>query len=251
MEVRGRSGRVQDYNIEKYRKLYWRADEYARRAEQFIQKQGFFFLPTLEFAWYKGCLPLLSSYQIRVHYDRHHRAYVETLNKLIEGTSLYGYNLDEIIRKVHGDETMKGILNNAAQHYNHSFFWKTLVPMGSNIPPDLSNALASQYGSVEELKNQFCSAALSLFGSGWVYLVYDKRVGRFDVVSYPNAGCPLVDIEVEPMLCLDLWEHSYYIDYENDRAKYVANFFDVVDWHWAERRWKLATGQPYDEMDVY
>ncbi|EKG04909.1 superoxide dismutase, putative [Trypanosoma cruzi] len=250
-EFRNRSGRAPDYYVEKYRDTYWRVDEYIRRAEHYIQSQGFFYLPTLEFPWYRGCLPLLSSYQIRLHYGRHHRGYVEKLNQLIEGTPLYGSNLDEIILRTHDDVMLTGVYNNAAQHYNHCFFWKCIQPYGSNIPPDLKAAVEKQYGSVEEFERIFTDAALNLFGSGWVYWVYDTRLGQFDILSLSNAGCPLTNTHVVPLLCVDVWEHTYYVDYENNRAAFLAKYFNVVDWHWAERHWKRATGQEYYEMKFW
>lgn len=250
-EFRNLSGRVPDQYVEKYRSTYWRVDEYIRRSENYLQSQGFFYLPTLEFPWYKGCMPLMSSYQIRVHYGRHHRAYVEKLNQLIEGTDLYGLPLNDIIVKSSNDRQLQGVFNNAAQHFNHSFFWKCIQPCGSNIPPDLSAAVAAQYGSVEQFEDLFLNVAQNLFGSGWVYWVYDKRANSFDIIAYSNAGCPLVNYDLVPLLCVDVWEHAYYIDYENNRAQYLSKYFDVVDWHWAERHWKRATNQEYHEMKFW
>lgn len=247
-EFRDRSGRVPDHYVDKYRNTYWRVDEYIRRSENYIRSQGFFYLPALDFPWYKGCMPLFSSYQIRLHYGRHHRAYVDKLNQLIEGTPLYGLQLDELIVRCGNDKNLTGVLNNACQHYNHSFFWKCIQPLGSNIPPDLSAAVENQYGSVQKFKEAFLSAGLSLFGSGWVYWVYNINTKAFEIVSYSNAGCPLLKPELVPLLCVDVWEHSYYVDYENDRSKYLSKYFDVVDWHWAERHWKRATGQEYHDM---
>lgn len=247
-QFRDRSGRVPDHYVDKYRATYWRVDEYIRRSENYLRSQGFFYLPTLDFPWYKGCMPLFSSYQIRIHYSRHHRAYVDKLNQLIEGTPLYGLQLDELIVRCSNDPSLVGVLNNAAQHYNHSFFWKCIQPVGSNIPPDLEAAVEAQYGSVQKLKEDFLSAALSLFGSGWVYWVYDLNKKAFEVVSYSNAGCPLSQSGVVPLLCVDVWEHAYYVDYENNRSTYLSKYFDVVDWHWAERHWKNATGQEYHDM---
>lgn len=245
---RDRSGRVPDYYVEKYRATYWRVDEYIRRSEDYIHSLGFFFLPTLDFPWYKGCMPLMSSYQIRVHYSRHHRAYVDKLNQLIEGTPLYGQQLDEIITRTFQDDSLVGVFNNAAQHYNNSFFWKCIQPYGSNMPPDLHAAVETQYGSVEDFEKAFLTVAQNHFGSGWVYWVYDTKQELFDVISYSNAGCPVTNSDLAPLLCVNVWEHAYYIDYENNRAQYLSKFFDVVDWHWSERLWKRATGQPYEEM---
>lgn len=247
-EFRDRSGRVPDHYVDKFRATYWRVDEYIRRAENHIRAQGFFYLPPLDFPWYKGCMPLLSSYQIRLHYGRHHRAYVDKLNQLIEGTPLFGLPLNEIITRTAADGALTGVYNNAAQHFNHSFFWKCLQPIGSNIPPDLQAAVETQYGSVQAFKEQFLSAGLSLFGSGWVYWVYNTKTSAFEIISYSNAGCPLTKSELVPLLCVDVWEHSYYVDYENNRAEYLSKFFDVVDWHWAERHYKRARNEEYHDM---
>eukprot|EP00796_Vickermania_ingenoplastis_P001543 gene1543-928_t len=247
-QFRDRSGRVPDYYVDKYRATYWRVDEYIRRSEGYIRSQGFFYLPALDFPWYKGCMPLFSAYQLRVHYSRHHRAYVDKLNQLIEGTPLYGLNLDEIIQRSAADTALTGVFNNAAQHYNHSFFWKCLQPLGSNCPPDLLAAVEAQYGSFNAFKEAFLSAGLSLFGSGWVYWVYNTTSGEFEIIPYSNAGCPLVQPNLVPLLCVDVWEHAYYVDYENDRAKYLSKFIQVVDWHWAERHWKHARGEEYHDM---
>lgn len=247
-EFRNRSGRVPDYGVEKTRATYWRVDEYIRRTEAFLQTQGFFYLPTLEFPWYKGCMPLLSAYQIRLHYSRHHRAYVDKLNELIEGTPLYGLKLDEIILSTANDSSLKGVYNNAAQHYNNCFYWKSIQPYGSNIPPDLAAAVSAQYGSVEKFEELFITAGQNQFGSGWVYWVYDTEAEKFDIVSYSNAGCPLTEPKYVPLLCVCVWEHAYYVDYENARPQFLSKYFEVADWHWAERHWKLATGQEYHEM---
>jgi Fe-Mn family superoxide dismutase len=247
-EFMQRSGRVPDYTVEKYRTSFWRIDEYIRRSEKHLAELGFFYLPTLDFPWYKGCMPLFSAYQLRLHYGRHHRAYVEKLNKLIEGTDFYGQNLAEIVVRSSSDPRHAGIFNNAAQHFNHCFFWKSLMPHGSNMPPDLEKAIVEQFGSVANLQSAFSQAALALFGSGWVYLVLDRQTAKFDIVSYSNAGCPLVTPHLQPLICIDVWEHTYYVDYENDRAKFVSKYFDCVDWDWAERGWKKAMNMPYEEM---
>lgn len=247
-EFRNRSGRVPDHNFEKYRALYWRVDEAARRSERHLQDQGYFFLPTLDFGIYKGCAPLFSAKQMRLHFYCHHRAYVESLNTLIKDTTYLGKSLDEIIKSANHDPSAAAIYNNAAQHYNHMFFWKTIQPWGANMPPDLESAINHQYGNLDGLKQALGDAAMNFFGSGWVWWVWDSKLGKFDILSMPGAGCPITLQGVTPLLCMDLWEHTYYTDYENLRAKYVENFWQVVDWHWAERHWKRATGQPYEEM---
>ena len=250
-EFRDSSTRPEVNVVSDYRKAYWRADEYMRRADEHMKSQGFFYLPIVDFAFYKGCLPLMSAYQFRVHYHRHHRAYVDKLNAMVEGTKYAGLHLDELIQVTKDDPAQQGLFNNAAQHYNHMFFWKSLEPHGTNMPPDLKAAVEAQYGSVEKLQAAFTDAALKLFGSGWVYWVYDLKAQQFDLVSYTNAGCPLTDINLVPLLTCDVWEHAYYIDYQNDRSKYVSKFFDVADYHWAERNWKRGRGEKYEPMNYY
>lgn len=242
------NGRVPDQDADRLRKVYFRADELWRRAETSFRREGFFYMPLLDFPIYRGLTPLFSARQLYLHYDKHHRAYVEKLNKLIEGTRFYGKNLDEIIIATHRDSQNLAIYNNAAQHFNHSFFWKSLAMNGSQIPPDLERALCEQYGSVAEFEKTFINAALGHFGSGWIYWVWDYNANKFDIISLGNADTPLTVANVKPLLCCDVWEHSYYVDYENDRAKYMARFFSVVDYHWAERHWKRATGQEYHEV---
>lgn len=247
-EFRDLSGKVPDHNFEEFRAMYWRIDESARRAEKVLQDQGHFYLPTLDFGIYKGCAPLFSAKQMRLHYAAHHRAYVERLNKLIVGTPYDKQPLDFIIRATANDDAYKAIHNNACQHYNHMFFWKTIHPWGSNMPPDLHDKIVEQYGSIEKLKDAIKAAGSAHFGSGWLYWVYDSALEKFDILTMPAAGCPLTLDGVSPLLAVDLWEHTWYVDYENEKMKYLEKFFDVVDWHWAERHWKRATNQHYDEM---
>lgn len=242
------NGRVVEHDAQRLRKVYFRLDELWRRGEAAFKKEGFFYMPTLDFPIYRGLTPLFSARQLYLHYDKHHRAYVERLNKLIIGTRFYGKHLDELIISTHNDAEHAAIYNNAAQHFNHSFFWKGLAPNGSQIPPDLERALVAQYGSLQEFEKTFINAALGHFGSGWVYWVWDTSVLKFDIISLGNADTPLTTPHVKPLLACDVWEHAYYQDYENDRAKYMSRFFACVDYHWAERHWKRATGQEYHEV---
>jgi len=246
-EFRARMGRVPDHKMENYRKLYWRLDETARRAERFVQNQGFFHMPTLDFPIFKGCQPLMSAQQLRIHFGRHHRLYIEKLNNLIKGTQYDGMRLDDIIRRSANDEDT-AIFNNAAQHYNHCFFWKNITPWGVNIPPDFKAAIEAQYGSWEIFQEEFEKKSMAHFGSGWIWLVYDGHKKKFEILALKNAGCPLTMSNTTPLLVLDAWEHAWYVDYENEKAKYVKNFFKVADFHWAERHWKRATNQQYHDM---
>ena len=246
--MRAKSGRVPDHDIQQYRKTYFRIDELCRRQERFIQQQGFFYLPGLDFVMYRGCQPLFTAEQLRLHYGRHHRAYVNKLNELIEGTNFYGMNLDEIIRRTFEEPDLKPIFNNAAQHYNHMFFWKSIQPWGVNFPPELKNALEQQYESLDAFKKEMNDKAMAFFGSGWLWLVYNEMTMQFEIVTTQNAGTPLTEQGKHPLLAMDLWEHTWYNDYENNKAGYVANFLKCADWHWAERNWKHARGETYHDM---
>ena len=245
---RQKSGRAPDQDIGKYRKMYFRLDELCRRQERYIQKQGHFFLPGLDYATYKGCQPLFTPEQLRVHFGRHHRAYVNKLNELIEGTNFLGMQLDEIIRQTDGDARYTAIFNNAGQHYNHMFFWKSIAPWGVNFPPELRGALEAQFESVEKLHQHITDKAMGFFGSGWLWLVYDTNALKFEVLLTENAKTPLTMQGKVPLLAMDLWEHTWYIDYENNKAGYVANFLKCADWHWAERHWKRGQGKEYNPM---
>lgn len=246
--MRARMGRVPDHNVENYRKMYYRIDEMCRRQERFVQKQGFFFLPALDYPSYKGVQPLYSPEQLRLHYGRHHRAYVTKLNELIAGTSYEGRSLDEIIRRSEDDPAATAIFNNAAQHYNHMFFWKSIKPFGVNIPPELKAALEEQFGSVEDLTKAMSDKAMTFFGSGWLWLAFDTNTLRFEIITTANAKTLLTQQGIAPLIVMDLWEHSWAKDYENVKAEYVANYWKVVDWHWAERNWKRAQGKEYHDM---
>lgn len=239
------ASRVDDYTPEKYRAMYWRLDEAARRIEHYMRNQGYFFLPAFDFPYFRGCMPLFSAYQLRVHFMKHHKEHILALNKLVVGTPYEKQPLDYVIKRSASDPNAKQIYHHAAEHYNHCFFWKMIQPYGSIIPPDLAAALAAQYGSVDEFKSQFKQAAMSFFGSGWLWLVYRHTTKKFEIQSLENDGCPLVTPGDTPMIAMDLWEHTWYLDWENDKSQYVERFFSVIDWHWAEKEWKVSRGVEY------
>lgn len=167
--------------------------------------------------------PGMSKETLEFHYGKHLQTYVDNLNKLIPDTPFEHCGLEEMIKKADG-----GIFNNAAQVWNHTFFFEHLTPSPVEIPACLSDALARDFGSVEEFKAQFTKAALGLFGSGWVWLAVDET-GHLQIVSESNAGNPLRK-GLQPVLTLDVWEHAYYIDYRNRRATFVEAFWNLVDW---------------------
>lgn len=188
-----------------------------------------FELPPLPFAQ-DALAPHISAQTLSFHYGKHHQAYVDNLNKLRVGTPFEEAGLEEIIRKADG-----GLYNNAAQVWNHTFYWNCLSPQGGGQPTGaLAEAMDRAFGSFEQFKSQFSAAAAGLFGSGWVWLVRDNKNG-LAILPTPNAGNPIRDNK-EPLLVIDVWEHAYYLDYQNKRADYIAHFFDLIDWKAVESR---------------
>ena len=167
--------------------------------------------------------PKMSRETLDYHYGKHLQTYVDNLNRLIPGTAYEAMPLDEIVRRADG-----AVFNNAAQTWNHTFFFQMLTPAPKAMPEVLAAKLAAEFGSVEAFKEQFSKAAVGLFGSGWVWLAAD-RSGKLSIVAKPNAGNPMTE-GLRPVLTVDVWEHAYYIDYRNRRADFVAAWWDLVDW---------------------
>lgn len=182
-----------------------------------------FHLPDLPFP--KDSLkPYMSEETLEYHHGKHHQAYVNNLNNLIAGTEFENMSLEEIIIKSSGP-----IFNNASQTWNHTFFWNCLSPNGGGVPKgELLKEIEKNFGSFEEFKKQFSNAAVSLFGSGWVWLV-NKAKGNLEIIQTSNAGNPLT-LGLKPLLIIDVWEHAYYIDYRNARPKFVEAFWEIVNW---------------------
>lgn len=169
-------------------------------------------------------VPYISEETINFHYGRHHQAYVDNLNKLIVGTEFERKDLLDIVKTSSG-----AIFNNAAQIWNHTFYWNCLDQTKAQQPStELMAAINKAFGSLEKFKEDFTKAALGLFGSGWVWLVKDAS-GNLLIASTSNAGNPLISGQV-PLLTCDVWEHAYYIDYRNARAKYLEAFWHIVNW---------------------
>ncbi|MDR3352934.1 MAG: superoxide dismutase [Fe] [Zoogloeaceae bacterium] len=184
-------------------------------------------LPPLPYAE-DALVPHLSRETLEYHYGKHHNSYVTNLNNLIQGTEYETLDLEAIIRKATG-----GIFNNAAQIWNHTFFWKSLSPKGGGAPSDaLAAAIDKKWGSFDEFKKAFQAAAVGNFGSGWTWLV-KKPDGSLDIVNTTGAGTPLTT-ENKPILTIDVWEHAYYIDYRNLRPKFVETFLNsLANWDFA------------------
>jgi Fe-Mn family superoxide dismutase len=163
------------------------------------------------------------------HYGKHHKAYVDNLNKLVDGTELANKSLEEVIQIAFGDSAKAGIFNNAAQVWNHSFFWNCLKPAGGGAPTGaLAAKIEEDFGSFEKFKEEFSTAAATQFGSGWAWLVDDG--GTLKVIKTPNAENPLAHGK-KALLTIDVWEHAYYIDFKNARPGFIKNFLDnLVNW---------------------
>jgi superoxide dismutase, Fe-Mn family len=192
-----------------------------------------FTLPDLPYA--KGALaPYLSEETLEYHHGKHHNAYVTNLNGLVEGTDLAGKSLEDIILASDG-----GVFNNAAQAWNHSFYWKCMKPGGGGAPAgDLAKAIDDAFGSYEAFAKEFTQAAVTQFGSGWAWLVVED--GALKIVKTGNADLPLKHGQAA-LLTVDVWEHAYYIDYRNLRPKYVETFLsNLVDWDFAAANYTAA-----------
>jgi superoxide dismutase, Fe-Mn family len=187
-------------------------------------------LPELPYAM-DALEPHISRETLEYHYGKHHKTYVDNLNKLIPGTEFENLSLEDIIKKSSG-----GISNNAAQIWNHSFYWNCLSPKGGEPGGDLAAAINKSFGSLDEFKQKFSQTAITTFGSGWGWLV-KNAAGDLEIVSTSNAGCPLTDGK-KPLLTCDVWEHAYYIDYRNARPKYVETFWKIVNWDFVAGNFK-------------
>ena len=174
--------------------------------------------------------PTISGETIDFHYGKHHQTYVTNLNNQIKGTEFEDSDLESIIRKSQG-----GMFNNAAQVWNHTFYWNCLSPNGGGEPTGaLLDGINKAFGSFAAFKEQFTQTALTTFGSGWAWLV-QRSDGSLGLVSTPNAATPLTGSDKALLTC-DVWEHAYYIDYRNARAKYVESFWNIVNWEFAAKQ---------------
>ena len=184
-----------------------------------------FTLPDLPYA--KDALqPHISEETLEYHHGKHHQAYVTNLNNLIEGTEYADMDLEDIIRKAGPGP----IFNNAAQVWNHTFYWSCMSPNGGGAPGGaLADAINAKWGSFEDFKKQYSADCVGNFGSGWTWLV-KKADGELDIVKTSNAGTPLTENGVTPLMTCDVWEHAYYIDYRNARPEYVNHFWELVNW---------------------
>lgn len=202
-------------------------------------------LPPLPYA--KNALePYISERTLDFHYGKHHQAYVTNLNILIDGTDLSKLSLEEIIKSSHGNADKQGIFNNAAQVWNHTFYWHSLTPTPKTTPsPHLLKQIEKNFGTLENFKDTFKKTAVSQFGSGWAWLVSDQS-GSLQIIKTSNAETPLTNPSLMPLLTCDVWEHAYYLDYQNRRPDYVDTcLMHLLNWDFAEENFdKSQKGHP-------
>ena len=189
-------------------------------------------LPKLDYSK-NGLSPIMSEETLDLHHGKHHQTYITKLNEFIKNTDMIEMSLEKIILKSSQDESMAGLFNNASQHWNHNLFWKCMKPNGGgNIPPRLEKRLITDFGSVENFKNEFKNAGVSQFGSGWCWL--SVKNDKLVVTKTANAANPLID-DMKPILGCDVWEHSYYIDYRNKRPEYLEKFVEnLINWEFVD-----------------
>lgn len=185
-------------------------------------------LPELPYAL-DALAPVMSADTLNYHYGKHLQTYLDNVNRMIEGTPFADMKLKDMITKAQG-----ALYNNAAQAFNHIIFFKQLTPTPTTISPLLTQALVARFGSVDAFKSEFSNAAATLFGSGWVWLALDAN-NVLQIVPEPNAGNPITR-NMRPLMCIDVWEHAYYIDYQNRRGDYIKNFWNLVNWDYIEKR---------------
>ena len=185
-------------------------------------------LPELPYA--RNALePHISAETIEYHYGKHHQTYVTNLNNLIKGTEFEKSSLEEIIKKSSG-----GLFNNAAQVWNHTFYWNCLSPQGGGAPKGaLADARNKRFGSLDAFKEKFSTSCATNFGSGWTWLVKNSD-GSLEILNTSNAGCPMTSGKTALLTC-DVWEHAYYIDYRNARPKYVEHFWSLINWNFVAK----------------
>lgn len=194
-----------------------------------------FTLPELKFS--KEALePYIDAMTMEIHHQKHHGTYINNLNAALEGKDEFeNWSIEQILKNLNAlpESIRMAVRNNGGGHYNHTLFWASLIPGGKPMSSDFEAKLIDAFGSVEEFKAAFKDAALKRFGSGWSWLVYSE--GKLKIVSTPNQDAPLSEGHVE-LLGLDVWEHAYYLNYQNRRADYVDAFWHVVDWSVVEER---------------
>jgi len=196
-------------------------------------------LPALPYS-FDALEPHIDAQTMQIHHDKHHQAYVDNLNKALAGTNGEGKTLEELMANISSYPV--AVRNNGGGHYNHTLFWTVLGPNAGGQPTgDLAKAINDAFGSYDALKEKMSTAGATRFGSGWAWLIV--KDGKLEVTSTPNQDNPLMDIaEVKghPILGIDVWEHAYYLKYQNRRPEYLTNIWNVINWNEVEKRYKAA-----------
>jgi superoxide dismutase, Fe-Mn family len=199
-----------------------------------------FTLPPLPYA-YDALEPHIDTTTMQIHHDKHHQAYVDNLNKAIAGTPNEGKSLEELVQKA--GTISPAVRNNGGGHWNHSFFWDSLAPKAGGIPSGrIADDINTYFGSFDAFKEKFNAAGIARFGSGWAWLIL--KDGKLEISSTPNQDNPLMDVaetKGAPLLGVDVWEHAYYLKYQNRRAEYLGAFWNVVSWSKVTERYTAAT----------
>jgi len=187
-----------------------------------------FELPKLEYA-YDALEPHIDKETMEIHHTKHHNTYVTKLNDAVKGTDLESKSIEDIVKNLNSvpDDIRTAVQNNGGGHYNHSLFWELLTPNASEPSGEVVDAISSTFGSLDKFKEEFAAAAAGRFGSGWAWLVVDN--GELAIVSTPNQDNPISEGKL-PILGLDVWEHAYYLNYQNRRPDYINAFWNVVNW---------------------
>ncbi|MFH1409796.1 MAG: superoxide dismutase [Nanoarchaeota archaeon] len=188
---------------------------------------------------YDALEPHIDAKTMEIHHSKHHQAYVDKFNKAIEGTDLEEKDVNEILKDIEAipEKIRAAVINNGGGHSNHALFWKSLKPSGGNPTGAIGAALTKEFGSIDEFKEEMEKAAMSRFGSGWAWLVVNK--GSLEVISTGNQDSPLSE-GMTPLLCIDVWEHAYYLKYQNRRPEYLKAIWNIINWEEVSRRFEEA-----------
>jgi Fe-Mn family superoxide dismutase len=207
------------------------ASTFSLLAASPMSSSGEFLQVPLPYA-FNALEPHIDTQTMEIHYGKHHAAYTKNFNQFVKDEKLEGRNIEEIFASM--DKYPVGLRNNAGGYYNHNFFWLTLSPNGGGEPKgELLKEIEKNFGGFEAFKEAFSKSASSVFGSGWAWLI--KQDGVLKIVSSPNQDNPLMNIYKEkgtPLMCIDVWEHAYYLKYQNKRADYITAFWNLVDWNY-------------------
>lgn len=198
-----------------------------------------FQLPKLPYS-FNALEPHIDKMTMEIHHGKHHQGYVNNLNAAVKGTNLASMSLEDILKEA--GKHPAAVRNNAGGHYNHSLFWTILSPKGGKPGSEISSAIDKKFGSFDKFKEEFSKAGKTRFGSGWAWLIVDPQ-GELKVTSTPNQDNTLMDVAEEkgtPILGVDVWEHAYYLKYQNKRADYIDAFFKIINWNEVDKRYSAA-----------